>query len=103
MDTFKSISGLIFVLGMPLFCLSLLRNYRKNKTYIPFLGWTLFAVGFLMIFVAIFSSLPMFIFFPQKRSAESIIYFLVWLVPSTAMAYTGWATRNKPRSNDAEK
>ncbi|MCX5858343.1 MAG: hypothetical protein NT056_00360 [Proteobacteria bacterium] len=103
MDTFKSISGLIFVLGMPLFCFSLLRNYRRRKTYIPFMGWSLFAVGFLMIFVAIFSSLPTFIFFPQKRSAESIIYFLVWLVPSTAMVYTGWTTRNKPRSNDAEK
>jgi len=100
MNIFKSISGMIFVLGMPLFCFSLLRNYRKNKTYIPFMGWILFAIGFLMIFVAIFSYLPMFIFFPQNRSAESIIYFLVWFVPSTVMAYTGWRTRNKPRSGN---
>jgi len=100
MDTFKSISGLIFVLGMPLFCFSLLRNYRKRKTYIPFMGWTLFAVGFLMIFVTVFSCLPMFIFFPESRLADSIIYFMVWLVPSAAMAYTGWKTRNKPNAEE---
>jgi len=102
MDTFKSLSGIIFVVGMPLFCFSLLRNYRKNKTYIPFMGWALFALGFLMIFVAVFSYLPMFIFSPQSRSADSIIYFLVWLVPSTAMAYTGWTTRNKPKPEEKQ-
>ena len=102
MNIFKSISGMIFVLGMPLFCFSLLRNYRKSKTYIPFMGWSLFVIGFLMIFVALFSYLPMFIFSPPSRSAESITYFLAWFVPATVMVYTGWTTRNKPRSGDTE-
>ena len=103
MNIFKSISGMIFVLGMPLFCFSLLRNYRKSKTYIPFMGWSLFVIGFLMIFVALFSYLPMFIFSPPSRSAESITYFLAWFVPATVMVYTGWTTRNKPKSGEAEQ
>ncbi len=96
MDRIKSISGLIFAVGMPLFCFSLLRNYRKHKTHIPLMGWTLLAIGLLIISVASVSYLPLIIFFPQSRSSESIIFFLVWVIPAIFMAYTGWRTRNKP-------
>lgn len=98
MDTFKSLSGLIFVVGMPLFCLSLLRNYRKHKTHIPMMGWTLLAIGLLIVAVASVSYLPLIIFFPENRSGDSVIYFLVWVVPAILMAYTGFRTRNKPKS-----
>ena len=52
----KELAGLLFIFGIPLLCIFLLRHIRKSNRNYEFLGWSLFIIGSFMSLIVVQSS-----------------------------------------------
>lgn len=101
MDALKTISSFLFIFGLPVLCLILAFQNRREKQSKPFLGWFLLIVGGGMcLFTFSMSSLAILSVVGRVKFSlkHELIGFLVWFLPSFMLALSGWLLIKKPEN-----